>query len=132
MAERIEIALTNRRPVEIDPDQWPIIARAKRDKYDSHIRCQSNRDSHWRLTVRQKGDKALVYASYEYSSNWQGEESFSQYAGRLDTVSQDNPLEVIIAQVCVDIEDMRHNGADAEVWPELRRECVANLPAETL
>jgi hypothetical protein len=54
------ITLTDRPPVKVREDLWPVIASARR--YDGQVECQANHL--WHLTVRQHEDgRTLVYGS---------------------------------------------------------------------
>ena len=67
--ERIKVCLTDARPVNINPNNWPVIATAR--DWEGQYEFQSFRK--WSITVRQKGDAYLVYgwktSAYECDDN---------------------------------------------------------------
>ena len=71
MGKKLTISLTNRRPVTVDTDVWPLVASAK--DWDNQYECQANRT--WTLLVRQcqteGDDRCVVYGVY--TTNWQNE-----------------------------------------------------------
>ena len=76
------ITLSNRQPVKIDEDNWPVIADAKDYVHDGQVECQANRKSTWWIKVRQHKDgRAIVYAGYSYDTNWQGARSLEHKHG---------------------------------------------------
>lgn len=70
--KKIVIELTNRRPVKIDPTEWPIIAKFLGDSYrgwDAAVYEQAKAndefDEYW-LKVRQNsGGSVLIYGSFD-------------------------------------------------------------------
>jgi hypothetical protein len=107
------IILTDRAPVKIRDDQWPLIASAKTHDGGQHEH-QANRT--WSIRVRQHEDgRAIVYAIY--GSNWQNEHG--RRAGALLTADESIPdaiRRVGTAAGCVDCIDG----------------CIADLPAVKL
>lgn len=71
MGEKRTITLTDRQPVTVDTEVWPIIASAK--DHDNQYEAQANRK--WSLVVRQcqteGDDRCIVYGVY--TSQWQNE-----------------------------------------------------------
>lgn len=127
------ITLTGRPPVTINEDAWPLIASARDHEHDGQVECQANRQSKWFIGVRQHDDgRAIIYATYSYTSNWQGARCFYAKRGRITPASD-------LAQLCREIENVAHEmescevqGEDAERWNTLAAECIAELPAEEL
>lgn len=119
----LTIAMSERRPLKIDPGQWPLIASAT--WYDSEHKSQANRDR--AIRVREHADgRRIVYGSY--SSAFRGERGSD--AGYL----VDPTGEVA--------EDGTKMPDEAETIRAIRRvagvigddslgaECIADLPAE--
>ena len=119
------ITLTDRRPVHLYEDEWPVIAEASYHDYEGQYDFQSFR--HWRgwLKTRQHEDgRVIVSATYSYETAYQGERDSRVCAGYLlDAASTDQ----IVAAI------HRAN----EIRPEwcsddLAARCIADLPAEQL
>lgn len=114
------ITLTDRSPVTIREDLWPIVAVAKDNSNTCH---QTPRPDYevdtWSIRVRQHADgRAIVYAVLNGSTAWTGTESRS--GGELLAPGSD--LAAAIARV----------GADCGIPEATIRDCVADLPAEDL
>ena len=113
MTERLTIRLTDRAPVCVRKDLWPLIASAK--DWDNQYECQANRT--WHLRVRQHADgRTLVYAVYDTA--FQHERSLA--AGELLAAGED--VAAAVRRVGEEI------GAHAAVIAE----CIGDLPAEDL
>ena len=124
MADKITIQLSNRRPISIDPDVWPVIASARGNDYDGPPEKRYQADdqdevTYWRLTVREHGDgRAIVYGEVRNGEDgdWAG--------GVFLDISGDNHA---------DIEGtIRQVGEWGHVPERLIRACLAALPAEEL
>ena len=128
------ITLTGRPPVTITEETWPVIATASDDCHDGQVECQANRRSKWAVRVRQHADgRAIVYATYSYSSNWQGARGYAAKRGiMLPAASSAATICTAIRDVCADIAEAESQGGDAERWPTLAAECIADMPAETI
>ena len=125
------ITLTDRPPVSIDEDSWPVIAEARDEEYDGQVRCQANRISTWAVRVRQHADgRAIVYATYGHNTNWQGARGYSARRGALLPVGGD--IIAAIREVCAAIADAECSKDDAARWPTLVADCIADLPTEEL
>lgn len=132
------ITLSNRPPVSISDENWPIIASASDKDYDNQYEFQANRISKWFIGVRQhqegefahEDEKFIVYATYSYSSNWQNARVYSAKSGYI--FGKDDDMAAAILSVADDIASKEHNGNDASRWATLRDECIADLPAEEL
>jgi hypothetical protein len=113
MSEQLTITLSDRRPVRVDKDAWPIIASD--DEHDGQVRSQANRT--WKLIVRQHEDgRAVVYGIHD--TNWQG--AHGRRGGEL--VEADGDLAAAIRRV----------GERLEFPETLIEGCIADLPAEDL
>ena len=115
-----KIVLSERRPIAIDPEQWPLIAVASR--HDGEVSCQANHE--WTIRVREHADgRRIVYGWLRSGPNgvpagWRGSEG----GFLLDAIDgKPNEDETIraIRRVSGIIEDDR-----------LAAECIADLPAE--
>lgn len=110
-SKKLTITLTNRPPVKITVDDWPILAEATSRDWDGEHEFQASRTSKMALRVRQHQDgRVIVYGSYAHSTNWQTERNVSIRRGEL--------LEPTV-RVKIDQE----NGCE-ECW-ELLRETVS-------
>jgi hypothetical protein len=129
------ITLTSRPPVKIAEDSWPMVASASDKEFDNQYEFQSNRKSTWFVGVRQHEDgRAIVYARYSYDSNWQNARCYSAARGVLLTAESATTEGICqsIEEVCRDIANAEHQGDDADRWPTLAAECIADMPAEEL
>ena len=110
------ITLTDRPPVEIDEDHWPVVAGAS--QHDGKIEAQANRRGWVRVRAHADG-RYLVYAGS--SSIWEGEPN--RRAGSLVPDGAANPGAVVEAI---------HAAAWAVGYPDLAAETIADLPAERI
>jgi len=110
--EKLTIMLTGRRPVQVDDDEWPVIARAGWQEGEKKLEHRA-----WRLIVRQHEDgRSLVYGMFDTSRR--GEQP--RRGGELLPPGADIPA--AIHRVA------EHLGFDR--W--LAEEAIGNLPAEEL
>ena len=110
---KLTITLTDRRPVEIVKDDWPILARAS--DHDGQYESQANRK--WRLLVRQHEDgRCIVYGVH--NTDWQGE-SDRRHGMLIDGLDE---APAAIKSVAESI------GAAESVADY----CIADLPAEVI
>lgn len=129
------ITLTNRPPVKVNEDNWPVIASAKDCVHDGQVECQANRKSSWWIKVRRHEDgRAIVYAGYTYDTNWQGARSLEHKHGDYLAHTTFNHEEIcrVIVDVAARMESGENDGDDAAQWDRLAQECIADLPAEDL
>jgi hypothetical protein len=134
---KLTITLTGRPPVKITKDEWPVVASAEENWHDGREHeSQSNRRRKYRLIVRQHKDgRTIVYATYSFSSNWQGESGRDVRGGELltvtgadaDHVGDTDAIIAAIQRVGAEIESRMDN--DPGVFPRLVHECIADLPA---
>ena len=128
----ITITLTDRPPVRIREDQWPLIAEAAYHDYDGQYDFQSY--DHWRgwIRVRQHADgRTLVSASCSYDTAHQGRRDYAERAGLLLDGTPDLP-QIIEAVHQVHQSITVVDEAHADLWHALAKECLAELPAEDL
>ena len=127
--KRRTITLTNRAPVRIYEDEWPIIAAAKGDSYDGspERHAQALNDGAcdtYALRVRRHADgRAIVYGIIEAgidtdAEDWKGGEIVEHHADICGT-----PLDLIIVAIL----------RVGDLMPDrITRECIADLPAEDI
>lgn len=131
MADMRTITLTGRPPVTISNDNWPLIASASDKDFDNQYEFQANRISKWFIGARQHEDgRAIVYATYSYSSNWQGARDYAAKHGVI--VDKDGDICRAIESVADDMAAAECNGDDGARWKTLAAECIADMPAEEL
>lgn len=129
------ITLTNRPPVVINEDDWELIASASDKDYDNQYEFQANRISKWFIGVRihNKDRRAIVYATYSYTSNWQNERCYLAKQGvLLPKESSTEDIINAIKEVVNNISDCEHYEEESSRWKDLIHECVSDLPAEEL
>jgi len=115
------ITLTDRRPVTIREEEWPVLASARDDSWTNYTRpAPAHEVDVYHLVVRQHADgRALVYAVVDASPAWTGTESYR--GGEFLAAGADVPAAI------------RRVGEAAHSIPEsVIRECIADLPAEVL
>jgi len=125
------ITLTDRPPVKIDDDTWPLLAAVEDLEHDSQVEYQASVKSRWFAGVRQHYDgRSIVYAVYRYETLHQGARGYSAKRGVLLPSGAD--ICAAVNDVCRDIAAAEHHADDADRWPTLAAECIADLPAEEL
>ena len=116
MGKKLTVALTDRRPVAVDVDEWPVVAKAT--ACNSHVESQASR--RWMLAVRQcqrdGDDRCLVYGKYD--TQFQNE---SDLRGGEIVDSIDDAPEAL--RRVAEYLDFNHRLAD---------DCIANLPADEI
>lgn len=106
-----KIELTDRRPIQINPENWPVIASAK--SWEGQYEFQAFRK--WKIFVRQKDTRYIVYG---YSiSDYANDDSRS--AGYV--LESDTDLIATIKTVANQIGD-----------ESLAHQCITDLPTEEL
>jgi len=137
--KRRTITLTDRPPVIISDDKWPLIASASDKEFDNQYEFQANRISKWFVGVRQHEDgRTIVYATYSYSSNWQNSRDYSAKRGvmldsfALREASDSADIVRAVREVTEDIAGAECQDGDAARWRTLADECIADLPADVL
>jgi hypothetical protein len=121
----IKVKLSERRPVTLDPEQWPIIAKAT--WFDGQHRSQANHEAY--VLVRQHEDgRTLVYSKL-FAGGGGVFVGFRELAGgfllpaRGSSNEREYADEIVRAiRRCAGIIDM----------PELGDECISDLPAEEI
>ncbi len=113
---KTKINLTDRRPVTIEKDLWPVIAKAS--NHDGAVECQANHE--WFIRVRQHQDgRSIVYAG-AVSGNGGTPAGFRPaYAGE-------------VLEAGDSIEDAIHRVGSTAGCEHLISEAIDDLPAEEL
>jgi hypothetical protein len=139
--KKIKIAMSERRPLSIDPEQWPLIARA--DRHDGKVACQANHE--WSIRVREHSDGRRIVYGYLRSGNggtyagWRGAEggflvpSSDTPRYRDDTLAG-RPVKLIDSYAPDESETVRAIRRVGGIIDDdrLADECIADLPAETI
>ena len=127
------ITLTDRPPVTIREDAWPVIASAADKDFDGQYEFQANCVSRWNLNVRQHADqRTLVYGRYAYRTNYQNAREYDAKAGVLLAAPTGAELVAAIKDVAAMLASQEHHENDALRWTAVSVECIADLPAEAL
>ena len=123
------ITLTDRPPVKIRKDDWPILAEATDSECDSEYEFQANRTSKWALRVRQHTDgRAIVYAIYSHDSHFLQERDYHFREGDLLPATPIDELPPAIRRVGTKMAEQEHCGKDGRRWAQIINECIADLP----
>lgn len=127
----MKVVLSGRRPVNIDPEAWPVIALATDKEFDNQYEFQANCISKWSLKVRQhERGCALVYGLYSYNSQWQNASCYDIRGGQKLMPGAD------LARAIREVADWMESAVedampdDAKTFRRLANECIADLPAE--
>ena len=120
------ITMTGRRPVRIDEEQWPTIARAMGDSWGcgadgaQHAQAlsQGELDRYYIRVRHGDGGRVIVSAVLDGAAAWTGTRD------RRGGVMIDAPADAEIVAAIVDV------GRDVGIPDGVVRECIADLPAE--
>ena len=124
----LTITLTDRPPVKIKKEDWPIVAEASDKAWDNQYEFQANCISKWALRVREHGDgRAIVYAIYSYDSHYRNARTYQVRGGELLTDS--SALAEAIRRVGEWASRQEQNEGGAGRWQTIINECIADLPA---
>jgi hypothetical protein len=128
-ATALTVTLTDRRPVTIATDEWPIVARAKGDSYvgsDQAVYTQAKGRGEldeWTLTLRAHADgRAIVYAVVSAASG----------ACRQPHGGEDYRGGEILVAGADHADAIRRVGEAASLPDATIRDAIADLPAERL
>jgi hypothetical protein len=116
--DKIKITMSERRPLSISPEEWPLIARA--DRHDGKVESQANH--RWSIRVRQHADgRRLVYGYLREGNGgvpagWRGADG-----GFLVAAGDEDGTVRAIRRIAGIIDD-----------DKMADECIADLPEETL
>src|SRR4029077_20819837 len=123
MSKQRTITLTDRAPVKIDEEKWPLIAEGK--DYSGQYDFQAF-DGAW-IKVRQHDDgRTLVYG---YAGDWDGGGRPERENRRAGFIVGDNEAAETIRRVADILSETECVG---EIAHRAARECIADLPAEEL
>ena len=115
------ITLTDRPPVKIKEDDWPIIAvgSERPGSFVNGTPVPDYETDHYQLRVRRHEDgRAIVYGVIDAATAWTGTEDWR--GGELLAAGAD-----IAASI-------RRVGESGAIIDSVIRECIGNLPAEEL
>lgn len=121
------ITLTDRPPVRIREDAWPVVAKALADvSMRNGTPLPSYECAEWRLTVRQHSDgRAIIYGVADAPSpGWNTHGCTDWRGGEL----LDAGADLVAAIRRVGAQLVEHGGAPGA----LPQECIADLPAVDL
>ena len=121
------ITMTNRSPVKIYDDEWPVIAEGSHEAWDNTHKFQANRTWDGWIKVRQHADgRRIVYGCDVYTTQWQGASGYRYCGGLLLSADAD------ISEAVRDLAgQLMERGAD-EYMRQVAHECIANLPPEQI
>lgn len=118
------ITLTDRPPVTIQDENWPIIAQSSHKSHDNISEFQSNRTWAGWLKVRQHADgRAIVYGRDDYDTQLQHERGHCYRGGELLLGGAD-----VVAAIRRVAAGLVARGAD-DAMIRIAHECIADLPA---
>jgi len=114
------ITLTNRAPVSITDENWPLIAEGRyaRDTHNGNPLPEYEYDTHT-VRVRQHADgRAIVYAILVGATSWTG--------------TEDARTGELLAPGADIVGCIRRVGSDCDMHEQAISACIADLPAEEL
>lgn len=125
------ITLTDRPPVRIKENEWPVLAHGHWSDHDNQYEFQANRKWRVNIRVRQHVDgRAIVYGTYDYDTHFHGERGEAHKVGALLDAGADLPasIKVVADQLSerVSADDMHSHIRDAA------NEAISELPPEEL
>jgi hypothetical protein len=118
--KKIAVTMSERAPLKLDPELWPLIASA--DTHDGQVECQANRE--WAIKVREHEDgRRVVYGWVQRGNGGMPIGYRGASGGYLVEAGANSGEETIraIRRVAGIIGD-----------DQLGDECIADLPAEEL
>ena len=117
--DKIKITMSERRPLSIDPELWPVIAQA--DWYDGQVECQANNIK--RIKVREHSDGRRIVYGFRRAGNG------GQHAG-----TRNPEAGFLLAANAGEHETIRALRRVGGVIDDdrLAEECIATLPAEEI
>lgn len=119
------ITMSDRAPLRIREEDWPILAKARGQSKESHngTPVPEHEVDHYYLTVRQHQDgRTIVYAHLDANPSWTGSEDRreGEVLGRLGEAPTDADLVAAIRRI----------GERCGLPDRMIRDCIADLPAE--
>lgn len=125
MPEKRTITLTDRAPVAITADKWPLIASAEDNDFDGQSDFQANRKSKWFLGIRQHKDgRTIVYATYSYATNLQNEHDYRIKHGVFLPTSDETAIIEAMKSVIENVQLEEHYEDDGARWSSIYSACV--------
>lgn len=125
------ITLTDRPPVRIREDQWPVVAQASGDSYRGDVgrheqaRRQGEIDT-YSIRVREHDDgRAIVYAVLDAAIAAWGHPAGGESARCGELLPVESTITDYVAAI-------RRVGADCGLPESVIRACIADLPAEEI
>lgn len=117
--KKLKITMSERLPVTIDPELWPVIARAYR--HDGSVESQANNE--YDIVVREHGDgRRIVYGSHEAGDGGQCPDFRATRVGFL--IDRDPTAAETIRAI------RRCGGAIGD--DRLAADCIGDLPSEEI
>lgn len=119
----MKIAMSERRPISIDPDEWPTIASA--EDHDGKVYVQAN--NIWYIAVIEHADmRRIVYGYHESGQGGQHIGFRPTYGGFLVV-----PSEPLVPNESETVRAIRRV-AGMIARDDLGSECIGDLPAEAI
>jgi len=123
----ITIRLTDQPPITIREGEWPLVASAAADWYDSEHTFQANTEWHVLLKAREHEDgRMVIYGTYRYLTNYSGGENIDVYAGVLGMLHAPDEMHRVVDQLEF-LSDTRF-----PAWQRLTAEWIADMPVVSL
>ena len=130
------ITLTDRSPVKIYEDEWPVLAHAEWWDFDNQYEFQANRKAEVHIRVRQHANdgRHIVYGTYRYTTQFQNEYDCRTAAGKLLDGGWNETAIVEAIHAVTDSLSSYESLPDSwqPDWRKLADDCIADLPAEEL
>ncbi len=129
------ITLTDRPPVKIREDEWPVIAQGSgKSSVCHHTPIPDYQVDDYDLRVRQHADgRTIVYGVLNASPAWTGNES--RRGGTILTPPGDGPLTADDGRTVdgmILVSTIRAVGMECGIPASVIRACVADLPADEI
>lgn len=118
--KKIAVTMSERAPLKLDPDLWPLIASAS--THDGQVECQANRE--WAIKVREHEDGRRVVYGWVQRGNGGMPIGYRGASGGYLVEAGANAGEETIRAI------RRVAGIIGD--DQLGDECIADLPAEEL
>lgn len=132
----ISITLSERAPVKVDPEQWPLVAMA--DRHDGEVRCQANNE--YAIKVREHADgRRIVYGWHRAGDGGQHRGFRDTYGGFIvepsnafrENPTGDSPAVTRAPDEAETVRAIRRVSGMIDD-DQLGNACIADLPATEL